>query len=146
VAGAVILGLLYDGKPYLFLNLAMAALVAAVCIRKDQPLLALLSCSPVRYVGTISYGMYLLHVLAMNVAERILKIHHPVYEFLITVPLTLGLAALSHLSFESWFLRQRSSPSALSLDGLRRAVQWCLRRQPQADAVLVKIYLGGRRT
>ena len=49
---------------------AMVALVGACCYRPDHLLRPLLANSVVRYVGTISYGIYLLHMLALNFCKK----------------------------------------------------------------------------
>ena len=48
----------------------MTWLVAACCIREDHVLTPLFGNPVVRYVGKISYGMYLLHMLVLNVVRR----------------------------------------------------------------------------
>jgi peptidoglycan/LPS O-acetylase OafA/YrhL len=55
-----------EGTPGLLTSLAMTCLVAATTLRADHALRALLDNRALRYVGGISYGMYLLHMLAIN--------------------------------------------------------------------------------
>ena len=71
-----------------------------------------LSLGPVRYIGRISYGIYLLHYGLISVLDRLLH-----YRFmagvsrswmlviLMRLALTLGVAALSYRFFESPILR-----------------------------------------
>ena len=42
---------------------------------EDNGLAALLSNRAVRYIGTISYGMYMLHMLGINVTKKLLLVH-----------------------------------------------------------------------
>ncbi len=97
------------GPPHLLINLTMATLVTAVCIREDHLLRPLLGNSVAQYIGMISYGIYLLHALPMSVAERVLKISHPVVEFVLVLPLSIIGAALSYRLFESPFLKRKAA-------------------------------------
>ena len=51
-------------------SLVMTLVVVATCIRAHQPLAPLLGHAWVRYVGTVSYGIYLMHMLSLNVVRR----------------------------------------------------------------------------
>lgn len=109
LVGLLLLGLRSPAPPHFFVNLMMASLVTAVCIREDHVLRPLLGSAAAQYIGMISYGMYLLHVLPMNVAERILKLSHPVAEFLVVLPLTVIGATLSYRLFERPFLKRKAA-------------------------------------
>ncbi len=113
------------GPPHFFINMTMATLVAAVCIREDHVLAPLLGNSTAQYIGMISYGMYLLHALPNSATERILKISHPVAVFVVVLPLTIIGASLSYRLFERPFLRKKvayggipQGPDTVSLRGL----------------------------
>ena len=61
-----------------------------------------------REIGKISYGMYLFHMLCLNVVRRLLPISlqqvTPVL-FLCTLALTVIVAEISSRTYERWFLR-----------------------------------------
>jgi len=81
----------------------MVLLVGAVVVREDNAL-GFLRWRPLVYLGTISYGMYLLHLLCHNVVKRAL----PGLELLwlpATLALTVLVAGLSFRYYESHFLR-----------------------------------------
>ncbi|MDY7226001.1 acyltransferase family protein [Hyalangium rubrum] len=94
-----------DGVPFGLTSLLMTALVVSCCISTKHPLMPVLTFSWIRYVGTVSYGVYLLHMLALNLVRRLV----PGQGMAVYLPLTLGLsvllAGLSYRYFESWFLR-----------------------------------------
>jgi peptidoglycan/LPS O-acetylase OafA/YrhL len=100
----------WDGAPLLAIHLTMVSLVAAVCLRPDHGLRALLEAPPVRYVGKISYGMYLLHVASITFVKLLLPATYgtPGVIFPLATAITIGLAALSHRTFESRFLALRA--------------------------------------
>jgi peptidoglycan/LPS O-acetylase OafA/YrhL len=82
---------------------SMTLLVGAAVAREDH-LLTFLRWRPLAYLGTISYGMYLLHLLCHNVVKRAL----PGLELLwlpATIALTALVAGLSFRYYESHFLR-----------------------------------------
>jgi len=58
-------------------------------------------------VGTISYGIYLMHMLAANAARAV--VGHPmgVDVFLLTTPLVIAMAYVSYRFFESPILRYK---------------------------------------
>jgi peptidoglycan/LPS O-acetylase OafA/YrhL len=61
-----------DGRaPAVAVQLAMTALVGACCMRPDHGLRAALEAPPVRWVGTISYALYLVHVAAIGAVRRL---------------------------------------------------------------------------
>lgn len=97
--------LLPDGVPPLLVGIAMTLLVTTCAIRPDHGLHWLLDARALRYVGTISYGMYLFHMLCVNAVRRTLPAGLPdVVTFLAALLLVVAVAGLSHRYFESWFL------------------------------------------
>jgi peptidoglycan/LPS O-acetylase OafA/YrhL len=95
---------------------SMIALVGAAVAREDHRL-GFLRWRPIAYMGTISYGMYLLHMLCHNVVKRAL----PGLELLwlpATLALTVLVAGLSFRYYESHFLR------------LKKRFQWSERTAP----------------
>jgi peptidoglycan/LPS O-acetylase OafA/YrhL len=57
--------------PAVAVPLAMTALVGACCMRPDHGLRAVLEAPPVRWIGTISYALYLVHVTAIGAVRRL---------------------------------------------------------------------------
>lgn len=68
--GAVTLAAV-QGWPLLPTHVAMTALVGAVCLREDHALARPLAWTPVRHVGTVSYGMYLLNVPVVTAMRHV---------------------------------------------------------------------------
>lgn len=104
-AAALVVVLAVDGAPPILVALAMAALVIASAIRCDHGLRRVLELRPLVYVGTVSYGVYLLHMLALNAVRRALPGHAGSVHFLVTLPLVLAMASVSFRVFEARFLR-----------------------------------------
>jgi peptidoglycan/LPS O-acetylase OafA/YrhL len=106
------------GTPIFGIQLVMVWLVGACCIRPHHLLSPWLGNPVVRYVGTISYGMYLLHMLALNVARRVVPAPQcgPVATFLAALALTIVAAALAYRFYELPFLKlkQRFSRTRVS--------------------------------
>jgi peptidoglycan/LPS O-acetylase OafA/YrhL len=96
-----------DGAPLLALELALALLVGACCVRRDHGLAAITDAAPVRWVGTVSYGMYLIHVSAITAAKRLLPAAWSATPcvFALAFALTLAAAAASYRWFERPFLK-----------------------------------------
>lgn len=94
-----------DGTPFWLTSLVMTALVVSCCLRNEHPLMPLLTLSPLRYVGTVSYGIYLLHMLALNLVRRVLPDQSLAVYFVLTMALSVAMAGLSFRYFESFFLR-----------------------------------------
>lgn len=108
-APLALLGLLIA---YLLLNeplmiAFMVLLVGACCIRKDHLLAWAFSNPVVRYVGTISYGLYLLHMLAMN-GTKLLRKEHDWLFFAIALAMSIAMASASYWMFEVPFLRLKN--------------------------------------
>jgi peptidoglycan/LPS O-acetylase OafA/YrhL len=99
----------WEGAPLLAIHLAMAALVGACSIRPDHGLSRLTDPLPVRHVGAVSYGMYLLHVGVIGAAKAALPAgFSPAWLlFLVAFPTTVAVATLSYRYFERPFLRLR---------------------------------------
>lgn len=58
-----------DGVPLVLVELTMTLLVGACVVRPDHGLRGLLEARPVRFVGTISYALYLVHVAAITAVK-----------------------------------------------------------------------------
>ncbi|WP_251973015.1 acyltransferase family protein [Sphaerotilus microaerophilus] len=91
------------------LHTALAMFVGACVVREDHLLSTLLTNRWARYIGEISYGMYLLHMLCKNLAAKSLGAvgvdPDSAALFAATVVLTTVLARLSFKHYESYFLK-----------------------------------------
>ena len=114
----LLLGMALD-LPQLATGLVMALLVASVCLRPDTVLHPVLTLRPVAYVGTISYGVYLMHMLAANAVRRALGMHSGIDVFLCTLLVAVAMAAISHRWFETPILRLKSRRAATSREPVR---------------------------
>lgn len=91
----------------LAIAVSLALVVATCVVREDNDLAALLGWRPLVWIGTISYGMYLLHMIAVNVVRRaaaVAGVSSPWVDFLGGTLLAVALASLSYLTFEKYFL------------------------------------------
>jgi peptidoglycan/LPS O-acetylase OafA/YrhL len=90
---------------------ALLLLVSACVIRPDHDLAQILTLRPVAWIGRISYGMYLFHMLGVNVIRRVLAAasYSSAYlDFIGGTLVAILLAALSYRYFESYFLRLKN--------------------------------------
>lgn len=101
IALALLLLLLQVGAPLLASRFVMAVLVAAVCIREDTWLHPILTWRPAVFVGTISYGIYLMHMLAANAVRKVVGHDFGLDVFAGATLLVIVMAALSFRYFES---------------------------------------------
>ncbi len=85
-------------------TLSLLTVVATCCMREDNGVAKLLANPVVRYVGTISYGMYLLHMLAMNATKKIVHAHDWRF-FAVAMVISIGLASASYWLYERQFLK-----------------------------------------
>ncbi len=89
------------------LILAMVLIVGACCIRNDNGLSLILGNPVVRYIGTISYGLYLLHMLAMNATKRVRSQHDWLF-FVIALVISIAMATVSYWMYEQPFLKLKN--------------------------------------
>jgi peptidoglycan/LPS O-acetylase OafA/YrhL len=101
--------LLWGAAPLLLFQASLAMLVGSCVIFEDHGLAWLLRARLVRWVGAISYGLYLLNSTAIGLVRRAVPEHaaDSGFVFFTSLPLALALAALSHRYFETPFLRLR---------------------------------------
>jgi peptidoglycan/LPS O-acetylase OafA/YrhL len=104
VAFVLLLASLQLDAPVLLSRLLMAVLVACVCIREDTFLHPVLTWRPAVFVGMISYGIYLMHMLAANVVRKVLGHESGLDVFVGTTLLVVLMAYLSFRFFESRLL------------------------------------------
>lgn len=104
-------GLNWPGAPALLIHASAAMLVGACVYREDHWLAPLLRLRSVVHMGTVSYGIYLLHMLVKNTILKLTQVAHielPAYgTFVLTVIGSVAVATLSYRYFESFFLRMK---------------------------------------
>jgi peptidoglycan/LPS O-acetylase OafA/YrhL len=111
---AAVAAALAPAAPWALPQLLFALLVASCCVREDHVLGRFLRLPPLVYMGTISYGLYLLHVLCKNIVVKVAgwagvavaQLGSGAF-FLATLLLSLVVAGLSFKYFESPFLRMK---------------------------------------
>ena len=87
-----LLALVVDGSaPLVVIAAAMTLLVAACAVRRDHGLRAVLEARPLRFVGAISYELYLVHVGAITAVKRIAPAHASDAPFVFVCGLALGV-------------------------------------------------------
>lgn len=89
-----------------------ALLIATCVLREDHDWARVLSGSVIARVGAVSYGIYLLHMLAVNVVRRGEawgNVQSVYLEFALGAALAIGLALASHRFWERRFLRERAA-------------------------------------
>jgi peptidoglycan/LPS O-acetylase OafA/YrhL len=95
--------------PPFVVHLLLAALVISSVVQEAVIGKSLLTLRPMVYLGSISYGMYMLHMLAKNFAVKVLNaVSLPsdgLLVFAATIVLATIAAGLSFRYFESYFLR-----------------------------------------
>ncbi|MFZ2736732.1 MAG: acyltransferase [Burkholderiaceae bacterium] len=110
------LALSASSMPSFVIHLLCVALVGACVVREDHWLAPVLQNSMLSYIGSISYGIYLLHLLSANLVKNLLSWAQFPTQGWLAFPLTVGisilLAGLSFRFYESKFLRlkQRHTP------------------------------------
>jgi peptidoglycan/LPS O-acetylase OafA/YrhL len=86
------------------LDTAMLLVISMCCIREDNGLAWLMRNPVARYIGTISYGMYLLHMIAINATRKLLVAHDWRF-FTVSMGLSIALASASFWLYERQFLK-----------------------------------------
>ncbi|QDU70991.1 acyltransferase family protein [Mucisphaera calidilacus] len=98
-----------SGWPRMAIQLLMFVWLASVVVREDHLLARVLGWWPVAWIGAISYGMYLFHMFAIHIAreliERVSVLQFNGSLFLLSLPVTILIAAVSFRFYESPFLR-----------------------------------------
>ncbi len=90
---------------------ALSAAVIAACLSDRGPVARLLSWSPLRWVGRVSYGAYLYHWPLFLVLDEARTGCGPGALFMLRVAATLGLAGLSYTWVEEPLRRGRLLPA-----------------------------------
>lgn len=108
LAAASLPGADISGLPRLCLHVLFTLLVAACVVREDNGLRALLRAWPCARIGAVSYGIYLLHHIALHFVHKLAAkapAWHPLLTFVCGLGLAWALAELSFRTFERFFLR-----------------------------------------
>jgi len=100
----------------------MTGWVLSSAARADGMLSSVLAHPIARYVGSISYGMYLLHMFALNAVKRAWPGAGEFAAFAGTLALSVAFAALSHRFFERPLMAWRGS-TALNGQGALPALR-----------------------
>jgi peptidoglycan/LPS O-acetylase OafA/YrhL len=93
--------------PWLVAFLATTALMGACVVREDNGVAWLLRLKPVAFIGTVSYGMYLLNGLCLHGVRALLNrigLAYPPVIFVITPGVKVAAAYLIHRYYELRFL------------------------------------------
>lgn len=105
--GAIVLSLIVVpwAKPPI-LHLGLAGLVLCCSVRRDHGLKCLFDNAPARFVGRISYGIYLWHVPVIGAIRSAVPglRDHAAGVFALALPLSVAVAALSYRYFEQRLL------------------------------------------
>jgi peptidoglycan/LPS O-acetylase OafA/YrhL len=113
---ALVSTLIFDGLPSWALVVTVTWFVTACVLRPaDQPLAWLLTCRPVKHIGTVSYGVYLLNILCSYVVRHLFHLESGVLVFILALPLSVLVATLSFRFYEAPFLQLKAR-----LGGARR--------------------------
>lgn len=95
------LAALQAGAPDVVGEALLVAVVATLVVREDTALHPVLTWRPLVFVGTISYGIYLMHMLAANTVRPVIGERLGVAVFAATVPVAVGVAWVSFRWFET---------------------------------------------
>jgi peptidoglycan/LPS O-acetylase OafA/YrhL len=101
--------------PEVCIQATLALLAAACVVREDHALARLLRSRLAVHVGSVSFGIYLMHMLCHNVVARALArggFSAGVLDFLLTAALAVGVATVSHRYFEDRFLPREKRRAA----------------------------------
>lgn len=101
----LVAAIFWPAAPALLIHVLMALLVGASVLGAHHWLAPLLENPVARYLGKVSYGLYLLHMLALNVTKRALPSLTGAPRFAVTLALATVAAGLSYRFFEGPILR-----------------------------------------
>jgi peptidoglycan/LPS O-acetylase OafA/YrhL len=105
---AVVLSpLAWPSLPVVTTIVALAWFVVA-CALRPGILAPLLAWRPVRWVGSISFGVYVFHALGISVARRVFHAESHWAVFVAAAALSIGAGALGHALVDGWAERARA--------------------------------------
>lgn len=95
----------------IYLYLFMTLFIGSIVINPESLLSAFLCNRQLAHIGTISYGVYLTHMLCFNMIKKVSQaadIEHWLIFFLGTSILSIVVATISYNTYEMYFLRLKS--------------------------------------
>jgi peptidoglycan/LPS O-acetylase OafA/YrhL len=96
---------------YSLLGITFASLLAIVLSLKPTTIVnRFLTNRLLQYLGRISYGIYVWHVIALILLQFFLLTKIMLVDMFITIALTVLLAHVSYFYFESYFIRLKNRP------------------------------------
>lgn len=101
------------GAPNLLLHLVMTSILASLVIREDVFGKSLLQFGPIKRFGVVSYGIYLYHLLALDVSNRALLsigISNSWIIFFSYSAIAYMIAEVSFRTIEKYFQKFRPKP------------------------------------
>ncbi|MFO0809668.1 MAG: acyltransferase [Gemmataceae bacterium] len=99
------------GWPRLAIQVTMTLFLAACVVREDHVLKPILSLRPARWIGSVSYGLYLYHLFAIGAAMALLSrspVRFPGDVFWLGLAIGLLVAGLSYRYYERPFLHLKN--------------------------------------
>jgi peptidoglycan/LPS O-acetylase OafA/YrhL len=87
--------------PDIAVQTLLAVLVLSLVVREDTGLHPVRRWRPLAFVGTISYGIYLMHMLAANLVRPVIGHQRGIAVFAATIPVVLVVAYVSFRWFET---------------------------------------------
>jgi peptidoglycan/LPS O-acetylase OafA/YrhL len=93
----------FHGFPRQITQIMMVAFLASVVVNDDHTLQPLLRAPPIMLIGTLSYGIYILHLVCRHVAVAMLSrlgVEAPVVLFATTLAMSVVAAFASYHTFE----------------------------------------------
>jgi peptidoglycan/LPS O-acetylase OafA/YrhL len=98
-----------QGAPRLAFHVVATLMLGGIVLHPGSRIVRALEWRPLAFVGTVSYGVYLLHVVVLDATQRVLARLHidtaGVTAFVVCALGTIALAALSYRVFERPLLR-----------------------------------------
>lgn len=98
------------GLPNFAIHVTMTAFLASILVSHDSVMAPILAWKPIYRIGETSYGIYLYHLIALDLARRILSAAGVSNDVLLTglyVVLSIIMAEISFRTLEAWFRRFR---------------------------------------
>jgi len=100
-----------QGLPRLAFHVAATMSLAGIVLQPASRIVSVLEWKPLVIVGTVSYGVYLWHMLVLDVVVRLANRWHvntPLVVFIACLTGTVAVAALSYRWFEAPLLRLKA--------------------------------------